>query len=88
MSQNQDNAIEGTPFPGGNDGLEHRLDDALDDTFPASDPVQLVGRSSRRDTAARRPAASGEQGPLDEGLEETFPASDPVSIDTPESDGP
>jgi hypothetical protein len=91
MNGNTNDAAGGTPFPAGDDGIEHRLDDALDDTFPASDPVQLTGRRARRDTGARPPrpsAAGGEQGRLDEGLEETFPASDPMSIGTRKAEGP
>jgi len=92
MNRNVDNATTRAPFPGREDGLERRLDDALDDTFPASDPVQLAGGHSKRDAAARgRPAAGapgGEQGRLDEGLEETFPASDPVSISARKVGGP
>ena len=49
------------------DPVERELDDALQDTFPASDPVYVE---------PNWPARS----PVDEGLKETFPASDPVSV--------
>lgn len=90
MNRNANDAAGDTPFPAGNDGIELRLDDALDDTFPASDPVQLAGRRAGHDAGRSAPpvAAGGEQGRLDEGLEETFPASDPVSIGTRKADEP
>ena len=44
--------------------IEELLDEALEETFPASDPIAVhIG-----------------QPPFDEALDETFPASDPVAI--------
>ncbi|AJC22254.1 hypothetical protein [Pandoraea pulmonicola] len=60
------------------DEVERDLDEGLEETFPASDPVSIG-----IDKPTRVPASRNTQGKrLDEGLEETFPASDPVSIDT------
>ncbi|ALS62028.1 hypothetical protein [Pandoraea norimbergensis] len=60
------------------DAVERDLDEALEETFPASDPVSIDTSQPRR-TPEPKPS-TGKR--LDEGLEETFPASDPVSIDT------
>jgi hypothetical protein len=60
------------------DEEERDLDEALEETFPASDPVSIGVDKPRR--APAPPLTQGQQ--LDEGLEETFPSSDPVSIDT------
>ena len=72
------------------DDLEEQLDQGLEDTFPASDPVSA--------TRATRTGAPGEfamrpnqpekheddrEEELEEGLEDTFPASDPVSATSP-----
>lgn len=54
---------------------EQLLDDALRDTFPASDPV--AEPPQQEDVSARRKA---KEALLDEGIEMTFPASDPVSV--------
>lgn len=48
------------------DAQERELDEALDDTFPASDPVALTPEP--------------DEDKVDEGLAETFPASDPVAV--------
>jgi hypothetical protein len=44
------------------------LDEALEETFPASDPIAVHVAVPPIDEV------------LDEGLDETFPASDPVAI--------
>jgi len=51
------------------DRTERELDEALQETFPASDPIAVA--------ADRESVESG----LDEAVEDTFPASDPVAID-------
>jgi hypothetical protein len=66
------------------DHVERDLDEALGETFPASDPVS-IGIDKPRRTPAPKTAATKR---LDEGLEETFPASDPVSIDTGKASKP
>lgn len=49
------------------DHIEHELDEALADTFPASDPVAIP---SDPDADEKR---------VDRALKESFPASDPVA---------
>ncbi len=58
---------------------EEQLDDAIEDTFPASDPVPPdVGKQR---TAAHNPAKEDRvEQELDDAIEDTFPASDPYSI--------
>ena len=48
--------------------IEELLDEALEETFPASDPIAVHVTLPAIDDA------------LDEALDETFPASDPVAI--------
>ena len=48
--------------------IEDLLDEALEETFPASDPIAVHIGQPPFDEA------------LDEALDETFPASDPVAI--------
>ncbi len=52
------------------DALERELDEALAETFPASDPI-AVTPVPEDDTA------------IDRALEETFPASDPPAVTLP-----
>jgi hypothetical protein len=54
---------------------EHLLDNALDDTFPASDPVAELPASAH---LTEKEMVKEEL--LDDALEFTFPASDPLSI--------
>ncbi|VVD74462.1 hypothetical protein PCA20602_00774 [Pandoraea capi] len=68
----------GPQQPHKEDEVERDLDEALEETFPASDPVSIEIDKPRRVPASKSSVAKR----LDEGLEETFPASDPVSIDT------
>ena len=82
-----------TPFPTREDHPrqgEEALDNALEESFPASDPDSV---SPDKSSPAKAPPAehgkTAEQKPdehkeqtLDEGVEESFPASDPVSIST------
>ncbi|AJP57485.1 hypothetical protein UC34_11540 [Pandoraea vervacti] len=67
--------------PDKEDEVERDLDEALEETFPASDPVSIEVDKPKRGSASKSPVTKR----LDEGLEETFPASDPVSIDTGKS---
>jgi len=72
------------------DELEDQLNEGLEDSFPASDPVsvtratrtgapgELAMRSNRQDDDKKN-----ENQELEEGLEDTFPASDPVSVTSP-----
>lgn len=59
---------------------EHRetlIDEAVDETFPASDAIS-PDAGKKNDPPARRDEREAE---LDEALDETFPASDPISPD-------
>jgi len=61
---------------------EQELQEGLEDSFPASDPVSAAtaghpGKPKRVDPVREGGRSNGE---LDEGLEDTFPASDPVSV--------
>ncbi|WP_459617260.1 hypothetical protein [Bordetella sp. 2513F-2] len=56
----------GQDRPPGEDDMERDLDEALEETFPASDPIAIRPESQREDR-------------VDEALEDTFPASDPPS---------
>lgn len=49
------------------DRVEHDLDEALADTFPASDPVAIPSDPDAEDKR------------VDRALKESFPASDPVA---------
>lgn len=70
---------------------ERLLDDALESTFPASDPVaepHAETRCTPEEAAALRAeeeAVEHEEFLLDEALEMTFPASDPIAIPDPET---
>jgi hypothetical protein len=64
---------------------EHRediLDEAIEETFPASDPISP---DSGKDPVGKKKAGQedGQQEELDDALEDTFPASDPVAISVP-----
>src|SRR5690606_27918551 len=61
---------------------EKKLDEAIEDTFPASDPVPPdAGKPSG---GVKKVSQEDEQeNELDDALEDTFPASDPVSINAP-----
>ncbi|MFS8035980.1 hypothetical protein ACI7BZ_03275 [Xanthobacter sp. AM11] len=72
---------------------ERRLDEALEESFPASDPPAITrdpvpvsaapaeGAESARAAACERKAHASET--LDEALDESFPASDPPAIVQP-----
>ncbi|MBU4609023.1 hypothetical protein IMZ29_00175 [Achromobacter sp. GG226] len=70
---------------GGNAGKtqpdDERLDKAIDDTFPASDPVS----PGSNDKPKQPKGSEGEvEKELDESLEDTFPASDPLPLTDPD----
>lgn len=72
---------------------EARLDEALEESFPASDPPAVsrpdpapAQDPSKQDEAARAAGCAHkaqQSKALDEALEESFPASDPPSIVQP-----
>ncbi|MAM72318.1 hypothetical protein [Tistrella mobilis] len=67
-----------------------RLDEALEESFPASDPPAQTepGNAHVDDTPAEdaeTEAEEHEEERVDEALEETFPASDPPSHSDPNS---
>jgi len=53
------------------DQVEHDLDEALAETFPASDPIAI------------RPEPEDDETRVDRALKESFPASDPVAPAAP-----
>lgn len=64
---------------------EHKekvLDEAIEETFPASDPISP---DSGKDPVGKKKAGQedAQEEELDDALEDTFPASDPVSITAP-----
>jgi len=82
----QKNAV--TPSSGEKGRHEERmLDEALEDTFPASDPVaeHPVEGKSCEETILEEEIIQHEEYLLDEALEMTFPASDPIAIPDPET---
>ncbi|TWG99671.1 hypothetical protein L598_001300000020 [Mesorhizobium sp. J18] len=64
---------------------EEELEQGLEDTFPASDPVSVTGTTrtggpdEHRKTLPPKKKAENLEEELQEGLEDTFPASDAVS---------
>ena len=69
--------------------LEEELDEGLEETFPASDPVSATRatRTGGPDEFAKKKAPLTDDGherngELDKALEDTFPASDPLSTTT------
>lgn len=69
---------------------DERLDEALEESFPASDPPSQTEPGNARiddDPAedAETEAEEHEEERVDEALEETFPASDPPSHSDPNS---
>lgn len=61
---------------------ERQLDDALDDSFPASDPPSHDLRPHRKRQQVKRREAA-----LDDALDDSFPASDPPSHTPQRSEG-
>lgn len=64
------------------DHQERLIDEAVDETFPASDPISPdTGKGVNKQIPEDELEAD-----LDDALDDTFPASDPVSIATPHKD--
>lgn len=86
MPENDNKKID--PQPSGQD-LEQQLEEGLEDTFPASDPVSVTRatRTGAPGEFAMRPRSEEgrdeDEEELEEALEDTFPASDPISIISP-----
>lgn len=59
---------------------EEQLEEGLDDTFPASDPVSATRASRTGRPAPPSPDRKRREEELETGLEDSFPASDPVSV--------
>ncbi len=82
-------AKAGKPVDSGKEHQTHQedvLDEAIEETFPASDPISPD--SGKHPTRRKSPAKEDhEEHELDEALDETFPASDPVSISVPHGKG-
>lgn len=72
---------------------EDRLDQALEESFPASDPPAInppAPRDAPQGDAARQAACAQkahDSKTLDEALDESFPASDPPAIVQPHGSG-
>lgn len=64
---------------------EEVLDEALEESFPASDPIAVSTERKKGNTPPRADQPAKQAGTphaeevLDEALEETFPASDPIA---------
>lgn len=66
---------------------ERLLDEALEETFPASDPITELPVKSPEGAeplSAEEEERLHEEHLLDEALEETFPASDPIAVHVPD----
>lgn len=69
-------------------GREEELEEGLEDTFPASDPVSpAITTHAGPPRKPPDPVRALQEEELQEGLEDTFPASDPVSITSPVHSG-
>src|SRR5690606_19471026 len=68
------------------DHVRKRQEQAVEDTFPASDPVPASGNKVDRGPAKSPAHEDHEQAELDEALDESFPASDPPSLSDPDHD--
>ncbi len=68
------------------DAVRKRQEEAVKDTFPASDPVPASGNKVDRGPGKNPAREDQEQADLDEALDESFPASDPPSLSDPEHD--
>lgn len=67
--------------------VEELLDEALEESFPASDPAEVTlpleergPARSAKPVAAKAAGKSHDEALLDEALDESFPASDPVAV--------
>lgn len=72
-------ASDNTKKRGTDSHEENLLDNALDDTFPASDPVAEVPLATEK-SGQKSVQQTAKEELLDVGIEMTFPASDPVSV--------
>ena len=63
------------------EAVERQLDDALDDSFPASDPPSHDVKAKRKLQRVRKREAA-----LDDALDDSFPASDPISHTPPRTE--
>ncbi|HEY9216291.1 MAG TPA: hypothetical protein VIQ29_25975 [Ancylobacter sp.] len=57
---------------------EKEIDEAIEDSFPASDPPSYSGITGAE--PARRDTVSYSESDVDEALDESFPASDPPAF--------
>lgn len=61
---------------------EHIRDEALADTFPASDPIAPdVGTADTHQPSQRNTADTATETLLDDAIEMSFPASDPTAVE-------
>lgn len=76
------------PKPRGDDGSsEAAVDEAVRQSFPASDPAAPGVPSDRqREQEAEKERLAEQQIALDEALAGTFPASDPVALTQPQGE--
>lgn len=65
--------------PAAHDAEEAGLDEALEETFPASDPIPPDAGKALHP----QPPQDKREDMLDEALDDTFPASDPVALNAP-----
>lgn len=75
-------ASDNTKKRGTDSHQESLLDSALDDSFPASDPVAAVAPVplATEKSGQKSVQQTAKEELLDVGIEMTFPASDPVSV--------
>ncbi|TCS35754.1 hypothetical protein EDC30_10953 [Paucimonas lemoignei] len=62
---------------------EALLDEAVEDTFPASDPVAEISQTHASEQHSASPIDEEEE-LLDDAIEMTFPASDPIAVPSDE----
>ncbi|MFD2140205.1 hypothetical protein [Ancylobacter oerskovii] len=59
---------------------EDKVDKALDDSFPASDPPAFTGVTGAVPVPESQPSPEPSEEDIDEALDESFPASDPPAF--------
>ncbi|WP_265518577.1 hypothetical protein [Nitratireductor luteus] len=83
---------KGKKMPAKNHEHDEELEEGLEGTFPASDPVSVTGTTrtgAPGEFAKEKPLKGHEHDEeLDAGLEDTFPASDPISVTSSSHAGP